>query len=131
MVACAPRASDFLTFLTFLRAVALLSPSSPPARPLQAHPIMAKDEAKKEKKSKRKSEGGVTDVGEDTAMSIDAPEKKSKKEKKEKKSKDDDDDDLEEDAVTKGEVSPEAISPIARESACASANGGPAVGTEY
>jgi H/ACA ribonucleoprotein complex subunit 2 len=80
---------------------------------------MAKDEAKKEKKSKRKSEGNVSEVGEDTVMSIDAPvEKKVKKEKKEKKVKTedgDDDDDLEEDAVSKGEVSPDAISPIARE----------------
>lgn len=78
---------------------------------------MAKDEAKKEKKSKRKSEGNVTEVGEDSVMSVDvSADKKSKKEKKEKKVKaEEDDEDMDEDAVTKGEVSPEAISPIARE----------------
>jgi H/ACA ribonucleoprotein complex subunit 2 len=79
---------------------------------------MAKDEVKKEKKSKRKSEGNLTEVGEDSIMSVSATpaDKKSKKEKKEKKVKtEDEDEDMDEDAVAKGEVSPEAISPIARE----------------
>lgn len=83
---------------------------------------MAKDESKKEKKARRKSEA----VGDASAMSVDAPEpstttvttttetvetpssKKEKKEKKVKKEKDD----AEEDG---DEINPEAISPIARE----------------
>jgi hypothetical protein len=87
------------------------------------HSAMAKEEVKKEKKSKRKSEGNATEVGDSSAMSVDASaEKKSKKEKKEKKVKtEDEDEDMEEDAVAKGEVSPDAISPIARESASYSA----------
>lgn len=74
---------------------------------------MAKDESKKEKKARRKSEA----VGNESAMSVDVPEpavaavetpsKKDKKEKKAKKEKDEVDDDAD-------EVSPEAISPIAR-----------------
>lgn len=79
----------------------------------QRQHIMAKDESKKEKKARRKSEA----VGNESAMSVDVPEpavaavetpsKKDKKEKKAKKEKDEVDDDAD-------EVSPEAISPIAR-----------------
>lgn len=80
---------------------------------------MAKDEEKKEKKSKRKSEGADTEMGDVSVMTT-SSEKKVKKEKKDKKEKkvksEDGDADMDEDAVTKGEVSPEAISPIARES---------------
>lgn len=52
----------------------------------------------------------------DVSVMINSSEKKVKKDKKEKKVKSEDGDaDMDEDAVTKGEVSPEAISPIARE----------------
>lgn len=79
---------------------------------------MAKDEAKREKKVKRKSEGADTDMGDVSVVST-TSEKKAKKDKKEKKVKTEDEDaDMDEDAVTKGEVSPEAISPIARECRC-------------
>jgi H/ACA ribonucleoprotein complex subunit 2 len=76
---------------------------------------MAKDEIKKDKKSKRKSEGADTEMG-DASVVTTSSEKKVKKEKKEKKvKKEEEDEDMDEDAVTRGEVSPDAISPIARE----------------
>ena len=65
---------------------------------------MAKDESKKEKRAKRKS-----NAGDESAMAVDAPSP-IKKEKKEKKSKAEDaegDDEVEELPV-------DAISPIAR-----------------
>lgn len=74
--------------------------------------IMAKDESKKEKKSKRKSEGGDTTMGDVSVMSVDSPapsEKKSKKEKKSKSADEGADDDGGE-----GDVPVDAISPIAQ-----------------
>lgn len=77
--------------------------------------------AKAEKKAKRKSEALAAAVGGDVSVAAPetpaAEEKKSKKDKKEKKAKaDDEDEEMEEaDAVAKGEVPAEAISPIARE----------------
>lgn len=93
---------------------------------------MSKDESKKEKKSKRKSSAAddsiqvdtpnVTVDADDVSVQTKKKEKKDKKDKKEKKEKKSDDVEMkdgettqQEDAVEKGEIPPEAISPIARE----------------
>lgn len=73
---------------------------------------MAKDESKKEKKSKRKSEVAAMDVDGDVPVSASAPASPEKKSKKEKKSKDTTGDD--DDAA--GDDEPEVgLSPLARE----------------
>lgn len=94
---------------------------------------MSKDESKKEKKSKRKSSSAADDSiqvdtpnvtvdADDVSVQVKKKEKKEKKDKKEKKEKKSDDVEMkdgettqQEDAVEKGEIPPEAISPIARE----------------
>lgn len=74
---------------------------------------MAKDESKKEKKSKRKSDAALTDAGDVSAMSVDSIAPAEKKIKKEKKSKTQvEDDGIEEEGGR--DIPIDAISPIAQ-----------------